>query len=249
MFNQQGVNVKLKLLAVAVTLGTLSACGTVSKDRTKYTTISSVQEIQAPDWFNRPPVSTKDQLYVTGTSSSVNYGSSRQKALLDAQVMLGDKVNGEMNALVQQFQNDVGSSFITNTTTNVKKLIAETDLTGYSIEQLTTIRVGNEYQTFVLLRYPIGEANDLLKHKLAVKAQRESTMRATQGQIDLNRELDRKNQRETARDRRTQEIVAPDTVSPERKLPHETVTDPKVKAQVEEAIRRGNAIILTETVR
>ena len=199
-------------LSLAALLTGCSSGPSIKNDPGTYNRMTSSVEVISPEWMDNPPKSTKTDLFVTGTASSVNYASSRQKALLDAQMHLGDKLNGEINALVQQYRNDVGDSYIENTTTNIKKLIAETDLTGYNVDKMATIKIDGKFQTFVLLHYPIGETNELLKAKLAQKMQRESVMRAAQGQIDLQKELDRKNQRELARDRRTQEIVAPDTL-------------------------------------
>jgi hypothetical protein len=202
----------LTALALVAVLTGCSSGPTIKNDSGTYQKIVQSPEIVAPEWMDNPPKGDKNNLYVTGTADSVNYGSSRQKALLDAQMHLGDKVNGELNAMVQQYKNDVGNSYIENTTTNIKKLIAETDLSGYNVEKISTIKIDGKFQTFVLLHYPIGDANEVLKQKLAIKQQRESVMRAAQGQIDLSREMDRKAQREMARDRRTQEIVAPDTL-------------------------------------
>lgn len=200
---------KLKSLVIIGAVALLSAC---SSTKVAMQPVQQMQEINAPEWFNSPPASTKDVLYVTGTSNSVNYGSSRNKALLDAQVQLGDKLNGEMNALIQQYQNDAGDNYSSSTTTNVKKLIAGTDLTGFSIDKLTTIKVGSEFQTFVLLRYPLGEANELMKRKLAGQERKELNLRARQGQIDLQRELDRKAKSQRDQESRVQQIIAPDTV-------------------------------------
>jgi hypothetical protein len=206
---------KTKLAVLILTLGVLAGCSsgpTIKSDSGTYQKITQSPEIVAPEWMDNPPKSTKERLYVTGTADSVNYGSSRQKAMLDAQMHLGDKINGELNAMVQQYKNDVGNSYIENTTTNIKKLIAETDLSGYSVDKITTIKIDGKFQTFVLLEYPIGDANEILKQKLAMKQQRESVMRAAQGQIDLQKELDRKNQVQLARERKSQEILAPDTL-------------------------------------
>lgn len=206
---------KIKLIAGAMIAWALTGCGStppVKADANAFQKVATSPELVAPDWMNNPPQSDKNTLWVVGTADSVNYGSSRQKAIMDAQLHLGDKLNGEINALVQQYKNDVGNSYIENTTTNIKKLIAETDLTGYSIEKTATVRIDGVYQTFVLIRYPIGETNHLLRAKLEAKMQRESVMRAQQGQIDLQRELDRKANRQAEQDRRTQETVAPDTV-------------------------------------
>lgn len=236
---------QLSFLAVAVLVGLLTGCGStggVKNDPTTYQKVTSSPEIVAPEWMNNPPQSDKNTLYVVGTADSVNYGSSRQKAILDAQVHLGDKLNGEINALVQQYQNDVGNSFIQNTTTNVKKLIAETDLTGYNIEKFSTIKVDGVYQSFVLIRYPIGETNELLKAKLAAKMQRESVMRASQGQIDLNREVKAKREAEAQRDRRTQEIVAPDTVKQDKEI--SSISNDSNKVAVNDAISNVTSLNL-----
>ncbi len=203
---------KLKSFVSVAAVALLAACSSTKPTPVAMQPVQQMQEVNAPEWFNNPPSSTKDILYVTGTSSSVNYGSSRNKALLDAQVQLGDKLNGEMNALIQQYQNDSGDNYASSTTTNVKKLIAETNLTGYSIDKLTTIKIGTEFQTFVLLRYPLGEANALMQRKLAMQERKELDMKQRQGQIDLQRELDRKAARQAEQDARTQQIIAPDTV-------------------------------------
>jgi hypothetical protein len=203
---------KLKTFATVAAVALLSACSSTKPTPVVYQPVQQMQEVNAPDWFNNPPASTKEVLYVTGTSNSVNYGSSRNKALLDAQVQLGDKLNGEMNALIQQYQNDAGDSYASSTTTNVKKLIAETDLTGFSVDKLATIKVGSEFQTFVLLRYPLGEANELMKRKLANQERKELNLKQRQGQIDLQRELDRKANRQVEQESRVQQAIAPDTV-------------------------------------
>lgn len=203
---------KLKTFATVAAVALLSACSSTKPTPVVYQPVQQMQEVNAPDWFNNPPASTKEVLYVTGTSNSVNYGSSRNKALLDAQVQLGDKLNGEMNALIQQYQNDAGDSYASSTTTNVKKLIAETDLTGFSVDKLATIKVGSEFQTFVLLRYPLGEANELMKRKLANQERKELNLKQRQGQIDLQRELDRKANRQVEQESRVQQVIAPDTV-------------------------------------
>lgn len=241
---------KLKTFVTVAAVALFSACSSTKPNQVVLQPVQQTQEVQAPEWFNNPPTSTKDVLYVTGTSNSANYGSSRNKALLDAQVQLGDKLNGEMNALVQQYQNDSGDNFASSTTTNVKKLIAETSLTGYSIDKLTTIKVGTEFQTFVLLRYPLGEANALMQRKLAMQERKELTMKQRQGQIDLQRELDRKTARQAEQESRVQQIIAPDTVptnNGELKLMDVDNTEYKIRRA--DALQKPGAVVGNTTMR
>lgn len=255
---------KLVTFATVAAVALLSACSSTKPTPVVYQPVQQMQEVNAPDWFNTPPASTKEVLYVTGTSNSMNYGSSRNKALLDAQVQLGDKLNGELNALIQQYQNDAGDSYASSTTTNVKKLIAETDLTGFSIDKLSTIKVGSEYQTFVLLRYPLGEANELMKRKLANQERKELNLKQRQGQIDLQRELDRKANRQVEQESRVQQVIAPDTVkrdippavrgpdtvpTSEGELKLVDVDNAEYKQRRAEALQKPGAVVGNSTLR
>jgi hypothetical protein len=92
---------------------------------------------------------------------------SRTKALLDAQVQLADKINGMLNALTKQTRkDDSGQVGIDRTSQTVKKLIIDTALTGYHLEDSRVMSENRNYRTFVLVRYPLGDANRLLKDKL-----------------------------------------------------------------------------------
>jgi hypothetical protein len=48
----------------------------------------------------------------------------------------------------------------------VKKLIVDTAVTGYHIEDSRVVNENRAYRSFVLIRYPMGDANRLLKDKM-----------------------------------------------------------------------------------
>lgn len=123
--------------------------------------------IDIPAWYIKAPASSEDYVYVTGTAVSSDLSMSRTKALLDAQVQLADKINGMLNALTKQTRKDDSGQVGTDKTSQtVKKLIIDTALTGYHLEDSKVMSENRGYRTFVLVRYPLGDANRLLKDKL-----------------------------------------------------------------------------------
>lgn len=123
--------------------------------------------LDIPAWYIKAPASTDDYVFVTGTAVSSDLAMSRSKALLDAQVQLADKINGMINALTKQTRkDDSGQVGIDRTSQTVKKLIIDTAITGYHLEDSRVMSENRNYRTFVLVRYPLGDANRLLKDKL-----------------------------------------------------------------------------------
>lgn len=152
--------------------------------------VENTQTIDLPSWYIKAPASTDDYVFIAGTAVSSDLSMSRQKALLDAQVQLADKLNGMVNALVKQNRKDDSGTMGTDRTQLiVKKVIVDTALTGMHLEDTRVVAENRGYRTFVLVRYPVGDANRLLKDKRQQERQeREDATDA--GQNDLEKELD-----------------------------------------------------------
>jgi hypothetical protein len=174
-----------------------------------------VQESVVPDWYDNPPESTPDMLYVTGSGESANFEFSRDKARLSAARMLCHQLNGEINSMTKQFQQEVGKRFIEKTQTVTKKVCTDTNLTGYTQAKITTVKSDGQFQTFVMLKYPVGKNNFLLEEQLSQRVQRDSAMAERQAYIDLEKERQDKRAYEAQQSRRVQEVIAPDTVKRE----------------------------------
>ena len=175
----------MKLVLSLALLATLTACSTtkvtkadepiksptpaVVKDQTVAAQgkVENTQTIDLPAWYIKAPASTEDYVYITGTGISSDLSMSRTKALLDAQVQLADKINGMINALTKQTRKDDSGQVSTDKTSQtVKKVIVDTAITGYHLEDSKVMAENRGYRTFVLVRYPMGDANRLLKDKL-----------------------------------------------------------------------------------
>jgi hypothetical protein len=135
--------------------------------------VDSPMTIDIPPWYIKAPAPTDEYFFVTGTGVSTDLSMSRTKAMLDAQVQLADKLNGMIDAVVRQSKKDSAGT-VTNdfTSSAVRKRIIETSITGHTLEDSKVQAENRGYRTFVLVRYPIGDANRLMKEKLQRETQR-----------------------------------------------------------------------------
>lgn len=162
---------KVKLIAIAVLAATLAACSTtpnVVKEAREAERIAAKQVEKAidrsPSWYLEPPETTREVVFVTGTSTSNNMSMSRNKAILDAQAQLADQLNALVSGMTKQYMRDAGvntTSTVEDTEMLTRKLIAEANVAGYRVEKIEVYPEGRYFRTYVMLAYPIGETNTI----------------------------------------------------------------------------------------
>ena len=147
----------------------------VTKDQTMAAAgkVEAPMTIDVPNWYIKAPASTDEYMFITGTGVSTDLSMSRAKAMLDAQYQLADKLNGAIDAVMRQNKKDSGGTVTNDYTSKViKKTIIETLITGHHLEDSRVQAENRGYRTFVLVRYPVGDANRLLKDKRQQELQR-----------------------------------------------------------------------------
>lgn len=258
----------MKRVLLITLLASLAACSTtkvsrsdepiksptpaVTKDQTVAAQgkVENAQSIDIPAWYIKAPASTEDYVYITGTAVSSDLSMSRTKALLDAQVQLADKLNGMINALTKQTRKDDSGTVGTDKTTQtVKKLIVDTALTGYHLEDSKVMAENRGYRTFVLVRYPLGDANRLLKDKL--QRERQDREDEASSQNELDRELDARRKKDVPAPAVDKQSAAPITgpVNSEGKsVKLMDIADPKIRAIRDQAAAKPGAIVEHVTV-
>ena len=107
----------------------------------------------------------------SGVSSNLNMAMSR--AILDAKRQLADTINGEISSNMDDYLKSTGTSrneqvrraseIVTKNTIIQAKLIVTNKLKNKSQN------VVEKFQYFILLEYPIGEANQALLDKIKVR--------------------------------------------------------------------------------
>jgi len=134
--------------------------------------------------------------------------------------------------MIKQQKNDsAGTMGVDKTSMTIKKLITDTALTGYQIEDSRITIENRSYRTFVLIRYPLGDANRILKQR----QQREDQLRETDDalQKELDQEMDR------ARKPQKQSSVTPDVLQ---------VDNVEYRQRREAALKKPNAVVEHVTV-
>ena len=211
--------------------------------------------IDIPAWYIKAPASTDDFVYLTGTGISSDLSMSRSKALLDAQVQLADKINGMVNALVKQNRrDDAGTVSTDQTSQTVKKVIIDTAITGYHLEDSKVMSENRGYRTFVLVRYPIGDANRLLKDKL--QRERQDRNDADAAMEELEKEINSRKKAAPApvQDKQSAAPVVdynlatgPSTLDG-RPVKLMDISDPKIRAIRDAAAAKPGAVVEHVTV-
>ena len=224
----------------------------VTKDQTIAAAgkVDSPLTIDLPSWYIKPPAATDDYIWFAGTGYSSDLAMSREKAVLDSQMKLADTLNGALNAMVKQQKSDNAGSVVTDKTSlTVKKIIANTVMTGYRIEDARVVSENRNYRTFILVRYPVGDANRLLKDRLQQQSQSNDSDEA------LQRELDRETQPQTKSRPVSQAAPAPvvapiaETTSAVTTVNLLPVDNEEYKARRDAALQKPGAVIGQVTIR
>jgi hypothetical protein len=150
----------LGVLALTVLVGCASTGPKLEVEKKVATTIKNI-----PEWYVQLPVSKDQQdLYVAGTGVSGDLMLAKDKAILDVEKQLANKISAKVSSLVKQYIREVGASnsplTIEDTEMVTKKMVKEANVAGYIDQDLVVVREGRNFRVYMLAKYPI-EANTL----------------------------------------------------------------------------------------
>lgn len=230
---------KFKLLAVAVVLGSLVGCSStplVDKKAEWVQGTDKVDKTMAPEWFTMHLTNDDRHIFAVATEYSADYQFAIDRTMMAAKVNLAAQINqrveSEMNSYIAEAGSGGDSDDINRRVERKSRVVVDTtNLVGYKRDKIEVRREGKGYRVYVRLIYDITDANKLAQD--AAKAEK---------------------RKQSKRD--TGSIPKPDTVASESKslsqradeLPHNTISDASVKKRAEDAIARGDAVIITKTI-
>lgn len=99
-----------------------------------------------PDWFKELP-EDEDNIFSAGTSATPDMQFSIDAAVLNAKVILADRINSRLRSQIKQFRAKVGngdleSTVMTELEKAVKNMTVNTDVSGYHIAKLDVVPHG-----------------------------------------------------------------------------------------------------------
>ena len=148
-----------------------------------------------PEWCKIMPKSDL-AIYACGIGNSSNLNMSNSRALLDGKVKLANRIDNQVSSRMSNFLEDIGNSdneeLKQASEIVVKSVSRETQVAGYKELKSDFQSIGNKYQTYVLLEYPIGKANRILYNKIKEDSTLSNQEAADEALAELEAEIDKK---------------------------------------------------------
>lgn len=188
-------------IAVVALLAVLSGCSSVPKPGTpEYTQYNKelreeerteVME-EAPDWFMEPP-KDGDYLYVAATALSSDLQMAIDKAVMDGKTNLADRLSSKMSGQIQRYIEESGEvenrEFVQQMERVSKSLFTDVNTSGYRLAEKQLMKVIGGYRAFVLVEYPLGEANQVLVEGVKRDQRVHAKLRASKAFAALEEEI------------------------------------------------------------
>ena len=181
-------------------IAALTACGT-TQPQTPVVQVQNAQPLPAaspqvasvqramdavPDWFMEVPKSA-DTIYSVGDGVSSSMSGALGNARANAFEGICQSAGGTVRSQTKIFRQDTESSSTSLSTTAIRNLCPDVDVTGAVVEKRKVIQDGARFRAFVLVALPVGEKNVLARTKHADKLQE----KAVQSSEDAFKELDK----------------------------------------------------------
>lgn len=146
----------------------------------------------APSWYLKPPVAN-DAIYGVATAFSRDLQFSIEKAAVDAKGEIASQLSDKVTMKFKSFARETGTANDPVLVREVEKvaseLVNDADIAGFVIEKKEVQQQLNGYRTFVLIRYPLGEANRVVVEKAKHDALLESKVRESKAFQELEAQV------------------------------------------------------------
>lgn len=196
----EGLSLRLGLFLLVGALLVTSCSQTES-------TTSQIDGRDVPAWFldNRPM--DPHHIFAAATATSSRMQTASSKAASRARGNIAATMETRFQGLTKQFQEEVGAGpnaeSLSQFTQAYKSVVNQT-INGAEVVEREIQREDGEYRAFVLMRMPMGEAQQRLMQQIQMNRDAFSRFRASQAYEDLEREVGEHREREKQRAARQQ---------------------------------------------
>lgn len=195
-----------RIIIIGLALATLglAACATpdpgspeayaLAQKKAKEERVAAVKDTadEMPSWYLSPPTDATS-LYGPGTAVSGDLQLALDKATLNAKHDLAARLNGTLSSKFKQFVSESGAAedalVLTETERVTQSTVAEVNLAGYQLKERKVQPQGTQYRAYVLVQYPLGNANRVLMDQVKKNQALESKLRASKAFQDLESEI------------------------------------------------------------
>jgi hypothetical protein len=268
---------KRHLIALSVLTLLFAGCAANPQTKVEQTMPSPVLKAQGtvvptlkvPDWFLQPPENTAQHIFVVGEATGPFLGMTVQKATLDADAKLAFQMKSNVEAMIKSFKTDTGGKYGAESAEMLTRKVANATIIGHHKVDSQITQEGATFRVFVLMRYPLGDANQLLTAELASRAQRNQAVNGRRAMQEMREANERARQAELDRESldrgetvvqpqsRVEPVVVPEAPKAQEKVSTTSGTELKLldvdnaeyRQKRAEALAKPNAVVGQITLR
>jgi len=145
-----------------------------------------------PGWFLEPDCSLS-AVCASSTAVSEDLQLAMDKAVLDAKFTIADKLRGLMSGKIKRFVEELDEAdqkdLYQETTKVVQSLFTDVKMAGYRVAEREIGATKQGYRAYVLVEYPIGEANKVFLNEVKGSGILEKRQRAKKAFAELEAEI------------------------------------------------------------
>ena len=171
------------------------AAAEAAKATQKPTTTEEKIVSNIPAWCLNLP-SSDTALYRCGIGESSSLNMSRNRAILDAKRGLADSIDSQISSRMEDFLRATGTGeneeVRQRSEVVTKNVTVEAQLIGHKEINSETQSVSNKFLHYVLLEYPIGQANQALLNQIKQDEILSTTEAADAAMAELEAEIEKK---------------------------------------------------------
>ena len=182
------------LWGCAATPGSPEAVAEEEKEKKKAVVKATKKAVgEVPGWYITPPVESQ-AIYSTGVAKSSDLQMGMDRAMLAAKRDLASQINNRLSSKIKEFVSEIGESnnlaLNREVTSVTKNVVTEVNLAGYRRTKSKLIPEGSTFRVFVLLRYPIGEANKMVMDQVKKSNKLRAQVKSSKAFQDLEKEIE-----------------------------------------------------------
>ncbi len=132
----------------------------VAQERAEQEERTEASVLELPEWYDNPPKSAS-ALYAVAEATQRNLTLARRASLNQGKAALAERFGAYLDAFDEQYLDGVGEEFKTGAKSAFSQKLA-----GWSVSKRKTIALNGMVQMYVLMEYPIGEANRIIVGEL-----------------------------------------------------------------------------------
>ena len=233
-----------KVILISAITAALVGCSSAPLVGDKATWIqgSEKQDVTiAPIWFTE--ILTKDDgyIYANGSEYSMDLQFAIDKATLSAKSQLASQVSHTVESMMKEYSAEAGvtgDNDIQREVERTTRTITNTQImVGFKREKIEIRREGKGYRVFTRMIFPYNDTNKLMAQAIKDNKVLKNKFDSSKAFKELDRETGT-------------EVKETKTISQRGlNLPHNTIGDQATKKRVEDALARGDAVIISDTVR